>query len=108
RLALGRHWFVEPQAELAWFRAGGGTYRASNGLRIEDDGGTSLQARLGAQAGRRFDLRGGAELQPYARLSWVQELKGVSTVRTNGIAHRTDLGAGRVDLGLGVAAALGK
>ncbi|AOB26718.1 autotransporter outer membrane beta-barrel domain-containing protein [Bordetella bronchiseptica] len=108
RLALGRHWFVEPQAELAWFRAGGGTYRASNGLRIEDDGGTSLQARLGAQAGRRFDLRGGAVVQPYARLSWVQELKGVSTVRTNGIAHRTDLGAGRVELGLGVAAALGK
>lgn len=108
RLALGQHWFVEPQAELAWFRAGGGTYTASNGLRIEDDGGTSLQARLGAQAGRRFDLRGDAVVQPYARLSWVQELKGVSTVRTNGIAHRTDLGAGRVELGLGVAAALGK
>lgn len=108
RLALDRHWFVEPQAELAWFRAGGGTYTASNGLRIEDDGGTSLQARVGAQAGRRFDLRGGAVVQPYAQLSWVQELKGVSTVRTNGIAHRTDLGAGRVELGLGVAAALGK
>ncbi|WP_439811231.1 autotransporter outer membrane beta-barrel domain-containing protein [Bordetella bronchiseptica] len=108
RFARADGWFVEPQAELAVFRAGGGSYRAANGLRVRDEGGSSVLGRLGLEAGKRIELAGGGQVQPYLKASVLQEFNGAGTVRTNGIAHRTELRGARAELGLGVAAALGR
>ncbi|WP_329305199.1 pertactin autotransporter [Bordetella pertussis] len=101
-------WFLEPQAELAVFRAGGGAYRAANGLRVRDEGGSSVLGRLGLEVGKRIELAGGRQVQPYIKASVLQEFDGAGTVHTNGIAHRTELRGTRAELGLGMAAALGR
>ncbi|MFJ1065689.1 autotransporter BapC, partial [Bordetella bronchiseptica] len=108
RFTLHDGWFVEPQSEVSLFHASGGTYRAANNLSVKDEGGTSAVLRLGLAAGRRIELGKDRVIQPYATLSWLQEFKGVTTVRTNGYGLRTDLGGGRAELALGLAAALGR
>ena len=77
-------WFVEPQSEVSLFHASGGTYRAAEQSVGQDEGGTSAVLRLGLAAGRRIELGKDRVIQPYATLSWLQEFKGVTTVRTNG------------------------
>ncbi len=101
-------WYVEPQLELGAFHAQGADYTASNGLRIKDDGTNSMLGRLGLHVGRQFDLGDGRVVQPYMKLSWVQEFDGKGTVRTNDIRHKVRLDGGRTELAVGVASQLGK
>ncbi|MFJ0805939.1 autotransporter TcfA [Bordetella bronchiseptica] len=101
-------WYVEPQLEMAVFHAQGGSYRAGQDLRVKDNGLTSLLGRVGLHVGRQFDLGDGRVVQPYAKLSWLQEFDGKNTVRTNGVRHKSRLDGGRAELDLGVAAQLGK
>ncbi len=101
-------WYVEPQLEVAAFHAQGADYTASNGLRIKDDGTNSMLGRLGLHVGRQFDLGDGRVVQPYMKLSWVQEFDGKGTVRTNDIRHKVRLDGGRTELAVGVASQLGK
>ncbi|KCV61076.1 putative pertactin [Bordetella bronchiseptica 99-R-0433] len=113
-LELGRRftwadaWYVEPQLEMAVFHAQGGSYSAGKDLRVKDGGLTSLLGRAGLHVGRQFDLGDGRVVQPYAKLSWLQEFDGKNTVRTNGIRHKSRLDGGRVELDVGVAAQLGR
>ncbi|MEN6274871.1 autotransporter outer membrane beta-barrel domain-containing protein [Bordetella pertussis] len=100
--------YVEPQLEVAAFHAQGADYTASNGLRIKDDGTNSMLGRLGLHVGRQFDLGDGRVVQPYMKLSWVQEFDGKGTVRTNDIRHKVRLDGGRTELAVGVASQLGK
>ena len=83
-------------------------YRASNGLRVKVDANTATLGRLGLRFGRRIALAGGNIVQPYARLGWTQEFKSTGDVRTNGIGYAGAGRHGRVELGAGVDAALGK
>ncbi len=101
-------WYVVPQLEVAAFHAQGADYTASNGLRIKDDGTNSMLGRLGLHVGRQFDLGDGRVVQPYMKLSWVQEFDGKGTVRTNDIRHKVRLDGGRTELAVGVASQLGK
>ncbi len=101
-------WYVEPQLEVAAFHAQRTDYTASNGLRIKDDGTNSMLGRLGLHVGRQFDLGDGRVVQPYMKLSWVQEFDGKGTVRTNDIRHKVRLDGGRTELAVGVASQLGK
>ncbi len=101
-------WYVEPQLEVAAFHGQGADYTASNGLRIKDDGTNSMLGRLGLHVGRQFDLGDGRVVQPYMKLSWVQEFDGKGTVRTNDIRHKVRLDGGRTELAVGVASQLGK
>ncbi len=101
-------WYVEPQLEVDAFHAQGADYTASNGLRIKDDGTNSMLGRLGLHVGRQFDLGDGRVVQPYMKLSWVQEFDGKGTVRTNDIRHKVRLDGGRTELAVGVASQLGK
>ncbi len=108
RLTWPGAWYVEPQLEVAAFHAQGADYTASNGLRIKDDGTNSMLGRLGLHVGRQFDLGDGRVVQPYMKLSWVQEFDGKGTVRTNDIRHKVRLDGGRTELAVGVASQLGK
>ncbi|RFT71055.1 autotransporter outer membrane beta-barrel domain-containing protein, partial [Bordetella parapertussis] len=67
-----------------------------------------MLGRLGLHVGRQFDLGDGRVVQPYMKLSWLQEFDGKNTVRTNGVRHKNRLDGGRAELDLGVAAQLGK
>ncbi len=107
QVQFGFGWFVEPQVELSMLRASGASYRASNGLQVDADSGNSMRLRVGSLLGRRIALANGNTVQPYVKLSLSQELDGKSTVRTNGVATRTDLSGGLAELGVGVAASLG-
>lgn len=107
QLQLGEGWFVEPQAGMAVVHVNGDNYRASNGLDVSAGAGNSLQLRAGSALGRRIELANADFIQPYVKVGRAQEFNGKSTVRTNGIATRTDLSGGRTELGLGIAAALG-
>ena len=81
-------------------------YTASNGVRVDVASTKSLLGRAGLQVGRKLDLGNGKLVQPYAKLSWLQEFDGVGKVRTNDIGHDVKLRGGRAELDLGVAAAL--
>lgn len=108
RFTWAGDWFVEPQVEVALFRSGGADYTASNGVRVDVASTKSLLGRAGLQVGRKLDLGNGKLVQPYAKLSWLQEFDGVGKVRTNDIGHDVKLRGGRAELDLGVAAALGR
>ncbi|WDD91466.1 autotransporter outer membrane beta-barrel domain-containing protein [Burkholderia sp. FERM BP-3421] len=107
QLQLGAGWFIEPQARMALNHVSGDSYRTSNGLDVSAGSGASLQFRAGSLLGRRFVLGNGNVVQPYVKLARSHEFDGKSTVRTNGIATRTDLSGGRTELGLGVSASMG-
>ncbi|OLF55319.1 autotransporter outer membrane beta-barrel domain-containing protein [Pseudomonas chlororaphis] len=106
QMPLGAGWFVEPQVELSTVHVGGTRYHASNGLQVDAGSDDSTQLRVGSRLGQRYELSGGGIVQPYIKLGRAQELDGKSSVRTNGIATRTDLSGGRTELGLGVSASL--
>lgn len=107
QLQLGAGWFIEPQAGMAVNHVSGDSYRTDNGLDVSAGSGASLQFRVGSLLGRRFALGNGNVVQPYVKLARSHEFDGKSTVRTNGIATRTDLSGGRTELGLGVSASMG-
>lgn len=48
------HWFLEPQAQLAYFRAQGQKYRTSTGMTIDQEDADFLTGRLGAVLGKKF------------------------------------------------------
>ncbi|MFY3201065.1 autotransporter outer membrane beta-barrel domain-containing protein [Achromobacter xylosoxidans] len=108
QIALNNGWFVEPQVQATVFHAGGGSYTASNGLRVDAESGNSVQLRAGSLFGKRIALGNGNEIQPYVKAAWIQELDGKSDVHTNGIATRTDLGGGRALVGAGVIGTVGQ
>ncbi|MBB1628653.1 hypothetical protein A9974_25775 [Achromobacter sp. UMC71] len=105
---LANGWFIEPQAELAVFRANSARYRLNNGMRVAAEGGSSVLLRVGSLVGRRLEMSNGNTVQPYVKIGWSQEFDGKSVVRTNGIGTRTDVSGGRAEVGAGVIAALGK
>ncbi len=78
RISWGSDWFVEPQLEMAVLHLGGAHYTASNGMHVDIKSLKSVMGRVGLQLGRKFDLGGGKAVQPYAKLSWLQEFDGVA------------------------------
>ncbi len=103
---VGNGWFLEPHAGMSLLHVTGDTYHASNGLRVDADGGTSLLLRASARLGKHIPLANGGFVQPYLKLGEVREFDGQSRVRTNGIATATDLSGSRSEYGLGVNASL--
>lgn len=51
----GHDWYFEPQTQLQLARVGGADYVTNYGVRVEQDGATSLIGRLGFRLGREFD-----------------------------------------------------
>ncbi|NYS11435.1 autotransporter outer membrane beta-barrel domain-containing protein [Achromobacter xylosoxidans] len=108
RIPLDNDWFVEPQVQAAWFGVGQANYRMSNDLHVQADSGNSVLLRASSLIGKRFSLANGAEIQPYVKIGWIQELDGKNVVRTNEVATHTDMSGGRAQIGIGAIGALGK
>ena len=56
------HWFIEPQAQLAYFFADGADYTTSTGLKVSQDNADFLTGRLGVVIGKKFNYGSNDEL----------------------------------------------
>ncbi|MDP9784035.1 autotransporter outer membrane beta-barrel domain-containing protein [Pseudomonas fluorescens] len=111
-LEFGRHvkladdYFVEPYTQLSGVIIQGKDYRLDNGLAAEGDRMHSLLGKVGATAGRNFDLGEGKVLQPYLRAAYVHEFANNNEVKVNDSRFKNDLSGSRGELGAGIAMTL--
>ena len=106
------HWFVEPQAELAYFRVDGADYSTSTGLKVRQDNADFLTGRLGVVLGKKFNYGGNDELDKrYFQLALIGGVKheflgGDQDIHYQGIdgvkavAHADDIAGTRVYYGV--------
>ena len=108
-LEFGRHiklqnnYFVEPFIQLSTVAIQGKDYTLKNGMQADGDTTRSLLGKLGATAGRNFDLGKGQTIQPYVRAAYVHEFAKNNDVEVNNNAFNNDLSGARGELGMGVA-----
>ena len=57
------HWFVEPQAQLSYFRVQGEDYTTSTGLKVSQESADFLTGRLGAVLGKKVSYGGLDDLE---------------------------------------------
>lgn len=111
-LEFGRHiklddgYFVEPFTQLAGVIVQGKDYDLDNGLSAQGDRTRSLLGKLGATAGRDFDLGDGKVVQPYIRAAYVHEFANNNEVKVSNNVFNNDLSGSRGELGAGVAVKL--
>ncbi|OZI70713.1 autotransporter outer membrane beta-barrel domain-containing protein [Bordetella genomosp. 12] len=85
--ALGKGWFVEPQAQILY----------------EYSGQNSVIGRVGARVGRDITLAGGSNLRPYVGMSYLAQLSNDDTVGYNGKTYSATLPGDRWRIGGGLA-----
>lgn len=111
-LEFGRHikladdYFVEPYTQWSGVVIEGQSYDLDNGLRAQGDRTRSLLGKLGATAGRNFDLGEGKMVQPYVRAAYVHEFAKNNEVEVNDNVFNNDLSGSRGELGAGIAMTL--
>jgi outer membrane autotransporter protein len=111
-LEFGRHikladdYFVEPYTQLSGVVIQGQSYDLDNGLAADGDRTRSLLGKLGATAGRNFDLGEGKVVQPYVRAAYVHEFAKNNEVEVNNNVFNNDLSGSRGELGAGIAMTL--
>ncbi|MEH6352395.1 autotransporter outer membrane beta-barrel domain-containing protein [Pseudomonas sp. 3JA] len=107
-LEFGRHitladdYFVEPYTQLSGVIIQGKDYDLDNGLSAEGDRTHSLLGKVGATAGRNFDLGEGKVVQPYVRVAYAHEFAKNNEVQVNNNKFNNDLSGSRGELGAGV------
>lgn len=102
-IVLGNGYFVEPYTQLSAVAIEGKDYTLDNGMRAEGEVTRSLLGKLGATAGRTFDLGEGAYAQPYVRAAYAHEFAKSNTVQVNDNSFNNDLSGSRGELGTGIA-----
>ncbi|WP_445177112.1 autotransporter outer membrane beta-barrel domain-containing protein [Pseudomonas cichorii] len=105
-IKLDDGYFVEPYTQLAGLMVEGKDYSLDNGMRAEGDDTRSLVGKLGATAGRDFDLGEGRIAQPYIRAAYVHEFSQDNGVKINGNDFNNDLSGARGELGAGIAVSM--
>lgn len=109
---FGRHiklkdgYFVEPYAQLAGVMVQGKEYELDNRMQADADDTRSLLGKLGATAGRDFDLGEGRIAQPYIRAAYAHEFSRDNAVKINGNRFNNDLSGARGELGAGIAVSM--
>ncbi|APC14461.1 autotransporter outer membrane beta-barrel domain-containing protein [Pseudomonas frederiksbergensis] len=108
-LEFGRHikladdYFVEPYTQLSGVAIQGQSYDLDNGLAADGDRTRSLLGKVGATAGRNFNLGEGKVVQPYIRSAYVHEFAKNNEVKVNNNVFNNDLSGSRGELGAGIA-----
>ena len=106
---FGRHitlddgYFIEPYTQLSGVMVQGKDYDLDNGLSAEGDSTRSLLGKVGATAGRNFNLGEGKAVQPYVRAAYAHEFAKNNEVKVNSNVFNNDLSGSRGELGVGVA-----
>ena len=100
-------WYVEPQVQFSVGRQSGGSFTASNGLRVDVDSYKSTLGRIGANLG--YEVKSGENpINVYAKASYVHEFDGDVEYRFNGSSEQTSFGDSWWTYGLGVTAQINK
>ncbi len=102
RFLLKNDWFVEPQAQLAYYRLEGDAFRMSNGMEIVQDDFDGLTVRGGLAAGKVVRAGSAYLGEIYARLGLKHELMGEERIRVNGTRFEEELLSTRVYYGVGL------
>jgi len=105
-IKLDHDYFVEPSAQLATVFIQGRNYSLDNGLDASGERTRSMLGKLGATAGKRFDLGEGRYAQPYVRAAYVHEFAKGNKVSVNDNSFNNDLSGSRGELGAGVSVAI--
>lgn len=105
-ITLANEYFVEPFTQLSGLVVGGKNYHLDNDLSAEGDNTHSLLAKVGATAGRNFNLGEGKVVQPYVRAAYVHEFANNNKVEVNNNVFNNDLSGSRGELGAGIAVTL--
>lgn len=77
-------WFIEPQAQLAYYRVQGEDFRLSNGMTVKQENADSLTGRLGVVAGRTFLNSDGTGYQLSMKAGVNHEFLGDADILVNG------------------------
>ena len=95
-------WFIEPQAQLSYYRLWGDDFALSNGMKVSQKNFNGLTGRLGLASGKEFKKADGTEAgQLYTRLGVKHELMGDQEIHVNGIRFKDGLLGTRFYYGLG-------
>ncbi|HYY27993.1 MAG TPA: autotransporter outer membrane beta-barrel domain-containing protein, partial [Chthoniobacterales bacterium] len=98
--------FIEPEAQLAGVWEGGNNYTASNGLNVGGSDQYSLRGRLGLRAGMHFSLSNGIALEPYLKVSVVQEFLTGDQINLDDMPFFPTVSGTMVDAAAGLSARL--
>lgn len=103
KFALGSDetWFIEPQAQLAYYRVQGKDFSLSNGMSINQDNAASLTGRLGVVAGRTLLEPDGTGYQVSLKAGVNHEFLGDADIHVNGEKFTDDSLGTRAYYGLG-------
>jgi outer membrane autotransporter protein len=107
----GRHfkladgYFVEPFVQVAGMVVQGKDVTLDNGMQAHGDPARSLQAKVGATAGRNLDFGNGRSVQPYVKLAAVHEFANDNDITVNDNRFANDLSGSRAEVGAGVSLA---
>ena len=100
-------WYLEPQAQISTGHQSGGSFNASNGLRVDVNSYNSTLGRLGLNAG--YEIKSGKNpVNIYAKASYVHEFDGDVAYRFNGSREQTSFGDSWWTYGLGITAQINK
>jgi outer membrane autotransporter protein len=98
--------FIEPEAQLAGAWVSGNSYTASNGLNVGGSDQYSLRGRLGLRAGMHFSLSNGMALEPYLKVSAVQEFLTGDQINLDDIPFFPTVSGTMVDAAAGISGRL--
>lgn len=103
KFALGsdKTWFIEPQAQLAYYRVQGKDFSLSNGMSISQDNADSLTGRLGVVAGRTLLEPDGTGYQVSLKAGVNHEFLGDADIHVNEEKFTDDSLGTRAYYGLG-------
>ena len=98
------YWFIEPQAQLAYFWINGGDYVTSNGMTIEQGDLDSLTLRAGYVVGHKFSFTADTRrwIEPYVKAGITHEFLGDQTITLNGLRMSTNYEDTHVYYGFGL------
>ena len=103
KFALGsdKTWFIEPQAQLAYYRVQGKNFSLSNGMTINQDNADSLTGRIGVVVGRTLLEPDGTGYQVSLKAGVNHEFLGDADIHVNGEKFTDDSLGTRAYYGLG-------
>lgn len=92
KFELTHDFFVEPQAQLAYYWIKGKDFEMSNGMKVKQENFNSLNGRLGVVVGKDFkDAAGNRKGQVHFRGGVKQQLVGNQKIAANTVKFEDDL-----------------
>lgn len=101
-IPFGNDLFIEPQAQLAYYKIQGADFAMSNGMQVRHDNVDSLTGRLGLVFGRKWTDRQNRFAQPYLKAGVIHEFRGDQKANVNNETFTDSLKGTRVYYGAGI------